>query len=122
MKALLIVGGLVGAGALAWAATAFAKTKMPGQVKGTNTVRGKSGKSWLLVADGKATDGLPLYDVYVGPGVYPGIDAFAPVLQFKEYAPTTPGQHGQRVLSNRYPAAATLAYPDALSDFEVQAA
>ena len=122
MKGLLIAGlALLGAGALAWATSHYAKA-LPGQVKGTNTVKGLSGKNWLMVPDGNAQDGNPLYDVYTGPGVYTGINEFAPVLQYKEFPSTTPGQHGQRILTQRYPATATQAYPDALSDFQVQAA
>ncbi len=125
MKPLIIaaIAGLaaLGAGGVAWAASSFKKT-LPGQVKGTNTVKGMSGKNWLQVADGLAQDGNQLFDVYVGPGVYTGIDSFAPVLQFKQMPSSTPGQHGPRLLTQRYPASATQAYPDALSDFQVQAA
>lgn len=94
---------------------------VPVRVPSTPTalqLTGKSGKKWLVSHVRSTNRGAEVNDLWIGPGQYIGIDTFQPVIQYAS-CPGLTGQTFVNVLVQKYPAAATQAFADAMSDFDV---
>ncbi len=124
----LLGGGLALFATLALARRSSAQAGILASTPTSMQVKGKSGKVWLLskasvpavLAGVKWQD---TWDLWTGPGQYTGIDTFLPVLQFAKI-PAKAATAGSpsldyNVLTMKYPAAATVAYADAVADFQI---